>query len=118
MKHEQALVPVERIAATILTLRGQRVIVDADLARLYGVSTKRLNEQVRRNAERFPADFMFTLTAGEKAELVANCDRFARLKHSTALPHAFTEHGALMAPPSASRRAIGFRGGEDGEDNA
>jgi hypothetical protein len=77
--------------------RGQKVMVDADLAELYGVSTKRLNEQVRRNASRFPADFMFQLTAAEKAEVVANCDHLARLKFSPTLPSAFTEHGALMA---------------------
>jgi hypothetical protein len=58
-------------------LRGQRVMLDADLARVYAVSTKRLNEQVKRNEARFPADFMFQLTAKEKAEVVANCDHFA-----------------------------------------
>lgn len=72
-------------------------MVDADLAELYGVSTKRLNEQVRRNASRFPADFMFALTAAEKAEVVANCDHLAKLKFSPRLPSAFTEYGALMA---------------------
>lgn len=94
---EQTIVPVEAISSTILTIRGLRVIIDADLARLYGVTTRRLNEQVKRNAERFPNDFMFQLTADEKSELVANCDRFAKLKHSSALPHAFTEYGTVMA---------------------
>jgi hypothetical protein len=70
-------------------------MIDADLARLYGVSTKRLNEQVKRNKIRFPEDFMFQLTKAE-LEPVANCDRFKNLKHSNSLPHAFTEHGALM----------------------
>ena len=78
-------------------IRGQKVIVDADLAALYGVPTKRLNEQVKRNIDRFPADFMFQLTQGEKAEVVAICDHLAQLKFSKALPFAFTEHGALMA---------------------
>jgi len=59
---------------TILLVHGQRAILDADLAGLYGVSTKRLNEQVKRNRERFPAHFMFQLTAEEKNEVVANCD--------------------------------------------
>jgi len=92
-----ALVPVERVERRILFIRGEKVILDADLAELYGVTTKRLNEQVRRNRERFPPDFMFQLTAEEKAEVVANCDHLARLKFSPALPLAFTEHGAIMA---------------------
>jgi hypothetical protein len=71
-------------------------MVDADLAELYGVSTKRLNEQVKRNRNRFPADFMFQLDADEKAEVVANCDHLTRLKFSSTLPRVFTEHGALM----------------------
>ncbi len=90
-------VPVLRIESRILLVRGQKVMVDADLAALYGVPTKRLNEQVKRNAERFPADFMFQLTAEEKAEVVANCDHLARLKFSRSLPFAFTEHGAIQA---------------------
>jgi len=82
-------------------------MLDADLARLYGVTTKRLNEQVKRNRDRFPEDFMFRLTATEKAEVVANCDHLQRLKFSPALPHAFTEHGAIMlASVLSSRRAI------------
>jgi hypothetical protein len=72
-------------------------MLDSDLAELYGVSTKRLNEQVKRNQDRFPADFMFKLTAKEKAEVVANCDHLGRLKFSPVLPRAFTEHGAIMA---------------------
>jgi hypothetical protein len=72
------------------------VMIDADLAQLYGVPTKRLNEQVRRNSDRF-ADFFFQLTAVERSEVVANCDHLARLKFSPTLPYAFTEHGALMA---------------------
>ncbi|HEX5176733.1 MAG TPA: ORF6N domain-containing protein [Chthoniobacteraceae bacterium] len=81
----------------ILNLRGLPVLIDADLARLYGVPTKRLNEQVRRNQDRFPADFLFELTSKEKTEVVATCDHLKNLKFSKALPHAFTEHGALMA---------------------
>ena len=81
----------------ILTLRGLPVMMDADLARLYGVLTKRLNEQVKRNTDRFPVDFAFRLTAEEKQQVVANCDHLANLKFAKSLPWAFTEHGALMA---------------------
>ncbi len=81
----------------ILTLRGISVLIDADLALLYGVSTKRLNEQVKRNSNRFPADFLFQLTGKEKTEVVANCDHLEKLKYSKNLPYAFSEHGALMA---------------------
>jgi len=91
------LIPVELIEKRILLIRNQKVMLDADLAEIYGVSTKRLNEQVKRNRERFPDDFMFQLTASEKTEVVANCDHLSRLKFSKALPYAFSEHGALMA---------------------
>lgn len=91
-----ALVPTERIDRAILVIRDRKVMLDADLARLYGVTTKRLNEQVKRNRDRFPEDFMFRLTAEEKAEVVADCDHLQRLKFSPSSPYAFTEHGALM----------------------
>jgi len=71
-------------------------MLDADLADLYGVPTKRLNEQVKRNVGRFPHDFMFQLTDKEKSKVVANCDHLNRLKFSKAKPFAFTEHGAIM----------------------
>ena len=71
-------------------------MLDADLSELYGVSTKALNQAAKRNRNRFPEDFMFRLTASEKAEVVTNCDHLARLRFSPALPFAFTEHGALM----------------------
>ena len=89
------LVP-QVVATRILQLRGQRVMLDADLAELYGVETKVLNQAVKRNTERFPMDFMFQLTVAEKDEVVTNCDHLARLKFSASLPYAFTEHGALM----------------------
>ena len=76
-------------------LRG-KAMLDADLAELYGVETKVLNQAVKRNAERFPEDFMFQLTTTEKAEVVTNCDHLAKLKYSPSLPYAFTEHGAPM----------------------
>lgn len=88
---------VLRVEQRILVIRGLKVMIDADLADLYGVPTKALNQAVKRNAERFPADFMFQLTAEEKAEVVTNCDHLARLKFSKALPFAFTEHGAIQA---------------------
>jgi hypothetical protein len=90
------MIASERIETRILLIRGRRVMLDTDLASLYRVSTKRLNEQVKRNPNRFPADFMFRLTAKEKAEVVAKCDHLGRLKFSPALPYAFTEHGAMM----------------------
>lgn len=94
-----AVVPVEHIASSILVLRGQKVLLDVELAALYGVTTKRFNEQVRRNRERFPADFMFQLTTEDLAALRS---QFATLKggrgqHRKYLPYAFTEHGAIMA---------------------
>jgi hypothetical protein len=84
----------------ILTIRGHKVILDSDLAKLYGVPTKRLNEQVKRNTERFPEEFMFTLTQEEAAELLCSRSQNATLKRGQNikyLPRVFTEHGALMA---------------------
>ncbi len=72
-------------------------MIDADLAEVYDVPTKALNQAIKRNPDRFPVDFAFRITAEEKAELVTYCDRFSRLKHSTSLPLAFTEHGVIMA---------------------
>ena len=99
-KHDASggdIVPIAEIERGILLIRGRRVILDADLAALYGASTKRLNEQVKRNPERFPPDFVFRLSRTEKSEVVANCDHLRRLKFSPSLPYAFTEHGAIMA---------------------
>ena len=108
----RAAVPVEHIEHSILVLRGQRVMLDADLAALYGIPTGRFNEAVRRNLSRFPADFMFRLTNQELAALrsqiaTSNPGRGGRRY----LPYAFTEHGAmreLMSPPEPTRRPIGF----------
>src|SRR5208283_8076 len=97
MSPENEVIRVGIIEERILFIRGEKVIIDADLAELYGVPTKRLNEQVKRNIDRFPADFMFQLTIKEKEEVVANCDHLERLKYSPTLPYAFTEHGAIMA---------------------
>ena len=89
--------PVPPLETLILTLRQQKVILDADLAGLYGVPNKALNQAIKRNADRFPGDFLFQLTEEEKSEVVTNCDHLARLKFSRTRPYAFTEHGALMA---------------------
>jgi len=90
------LVDSDGIARRILLIRGRRMMIDADLAELYSVPTKALNQAVKRNAERFPEDFMFRLTEAEKLEVVTKCDHLAPLKFSRTLPFAFTEHGALM----------------------
>jgi hypothetical protein len=94
--NETQLLPSGLIERRILVIRGQRVMVDTDLAMLYGVATKRLKEQVKRNPNRFPPDFMFELTAEEKGEVVANCDHLRKLKYSSYPPFAFSEHGVLM----------------------
>lgn len=92
----KSVIPAEPLEGKILIVRGHKVMLDADLARLYGVGTKALNQAVKRNKERFPEDFMFQLTKREKTEVVTNCDHLRRLKFSPTLPYAFTEHGALM----------------------
>ena len=91
------LIPVLPVERCILGIRGEKVILDSDLADLYGVTTKALNQAVRRNSARFPGDFAFLLTTQEKTEVVTNCDHLRRLKFSPVSPRAFTEHGALMA---------------------
>ncbi|MDE5969370.1 MAG: ORF6N domain-containing protein [Muribaculaceae bacterium] len=92
-KCDRLTIPIEN---RILTFRGKQVMIDRDLAELYNVETKRLNEQVKRNLDRFPVNFRFQLTNEEKDELVANCDRFKGLKHSSVSPFAFTEQGVAM----------------------
>jgi hypothetical protein len=114
---------VETLGALIFTIRGQRVMLDADLASIYGVQTRRLNEQVRRNADRFPGDFMFQITRQEAADLKSRIATSSttdiRSQFATAsghggrrkLPYAFTEHGAIMAAtvlnsPEAIRMSV------------
>ncbi len=97
----------EAVEQRIFLIRGQRVMIDQDLGRLYGISTKVLNQAVKRNAERFPEDFMFQLTKSEASELVTICDRFALLKHSSSLPYAFIEQGvAMLSSALRSERAV------------
>lgn len=106
-KEVMATIPDELVMSKILVIRGHKVMIDRDLAELYGISTFRLNEQVKRNIKRFPSDFMFTLTEEEKKEVVTNCDHLKSLKFSPHLPFVFTEHGAVMlASVLNSQRAI------------
>jgi hypothetical protein len=103
----KSLVPVERIQKRIYVIRGRKVMLDSDLAELYGVETKVLNQAVKRNISRFPDDFMFQLTMNEKNQVVTNCDHLTRLKYSAALPYAFTEQGiAMLSSVLRSRKAI------------
>ena len=97
-RRHPALVPVEHISRSILVLRGQRIILDSDLAAIYGVTTGRLNEAVKRNAERFPEDFMFRLSAAEHTVLLSQFAITTPVRGGRRqLPWAFTEHGAIQA---------------------
>jgi len=101
------LIPQETIEQRIFLIRGQKVMIDRDLAELYGVETKHLNRQVKRNIQRFPEEFMFHLTPAEKKQLVTICHRFKTMKHSGVMPYAFTEHGvAMLASVLKSERAV------------
>jgi hypothetical protein len=91
----------------IFHFRGMKVMIDSDLALLYGNATKALKQQVKRNIGRFPSDFMFELTSEERNELVTNCDRFKSLKHSSVNPLVFTEQGvAMLSSVLRSEKAI------------
>jgi hypothetical protein len=90
------LIPIEAISQRIFIIRGVKVMLDTDLAELYGVSTMRLNQAVKRNISRFPPDFVFRLDQAEKTKVITNCDNLTRLKFSHHLPYAFTEHGVAM----------------------
>jgi len=103
-----AIVLAKKVTSKILVLRNQKVILDTDLAELYDVPVKRLNEQIKRNPQRFPADFLFTLTNEEYQDLRSQ-DATSSSAHGGRryLPHAFTEHGAIMAATVLnSKRAI------------
>jgi len=89
--------PTRPIVSLILDLRGRKAMVDADLAAIYGVETRALNQAVKRNRERFPGDFVFQLSVAEKEKVITNCDHLAHLRFAKSLPLAFTEHGAIMA---------------------
>jgi len=106
---EELIITEEFIMSKILLIRNQKVMIDSDLATLYGVTTKRLNQQVGRNIKRFPTNFMFQLTQIEKEQVVANCDHLKKLKFSSTLPYVFTEHGTMMlGNVLSSERAIEF----------
>lgn len=96
-KHDNILsIPVESIENKIFVIRGQKVLLDVDLAKLYGVATKVLNQAVKRNINRFPPDFMFKLSKLEKDYVVTICDHLKRVKYSYQDPSAFTEQGVAM----------------------
>ena len=98
---------LKTIQNRIYEIRGQKVMLDFDLAELYEVETKYLNRAVKRNVERFPKEFMFKLTKKEKNELVTKCHRFNTMKHSASMPYAFTEQGvAMLSSVLKSKRAI------------
>jgi len=102
-----AMVSIEKVASRILCVRGKKVLLDRDLAELYQVKTKTLNQAVRRNMERFPDDFIFKVTEVERLEVVTACDHLASLKFSSQLPYAFTEQGvAMLSSVLNSERAI------------
>ncbi len=101
------LIPVEVIEQRIFLIRGEKVMIDRDLAELYGVATKALNQAVRRNKDRFPENFMFQLVKTERDEVVTNCDHLSDLRFSYQMPYAFTEHGvAMLSSVLKSKRAI------------
>jgi ORF6N domain len=109
MAEKQPLILVDQIEPLILDIRGQKVLLDKDLAELYGVAVKRLNEQVRRNRERFPEDFLFQLTKEEVDSLRSQNAtlKLERGQHRKYAPYAFTEHGAIMAATILnSQRAV------------
>lgn len=93
MGHQEDIVKTE---SKIIVIRDTQVILDRDVAELYGVETKRINEALRNNPDKFPKGYVIELTSREKDELVENFDRFNPLKHSTVTPHAFTEQGLYM----------------------
>jgi len=94
------IVRFEDVERRVLTIRGQQVLIDRDVAELYGVETKKVNQAVKRNLDKFPMGYILAFNESEKHELVTNCDRFDMLKHSTALPTAFTKKDSTCSQPS------------------
>ncbi len=106
-KRADSLLPVERITSKIYLLRGEKVLIDSDLAELYGVEARKLNQAVKRNIERFPNDFMFQLTREEYNSLRSQFVTLKRGQHSKYLPYAFTEQGvAMLSSVLNSGRAV------------
>lgn len=107
MQKQKSLISQEIVENKILFIRGKKVMIDNDLAAIYGVETKVFNQAVKRNIKRFPEDFMFRLTLIEKNYVVTNCDHLRQLKYSPYMPYAFTEQGvAMLASVLNSPRAI------------
>lgn len=107
MENRASLIPVERLESSILSVRGQKVLLDAELARLYQVETKVLMQSVRRNIDRFPEDFMFQLTSEEAEASRSQNVTLKRGQNIKYLPHAFTEQGvAMLSGVLRSKRAI------------
>lgn len=103
----KSLITIGNIRDKIYLIRGEKVMLDQDLALLYKVEVRRLKEQVRRNIRRFPSDFMFKLRKKEKEEVIANCDHLKKLRFSPSVPYAFTEQGvAMLSSVLRSQRAI------------
>jgi len=98
MSKTDQLIPVERISSKIFLIRDEKVLLDFDLAELYGVATKQLKRAVRRNIDRFPIDFMFPLTKDEYSSLRSQIGTLKRGEHSKYLPYAFTEQGVAIPP--------------------
>jgi hypothetical protein len=101
------IVPAERIRWCIHMLRGEKVMLDRDLAQLYGIETRTLNQAVKRNKDRFPSDFMFKLDKAEVEKVITNCDNLTDLKFLPSAPYAFTEQGiAMLSSVLRSKRAV------------
>jgi len=102
---------IKRVESRLVNLRDKQVIIDRDVAELYGVGTKEVNQALRNNPDKFPYGYVITLEKREKDELVKNFDRFNPLKHSTVAPHAFTEQGlymlaTILKSPTATQTTI------------
>lgn len=102
---------IKRVESRLINLRDKQVIIDRDVAELYGVGTKEVNQALRNNPDKFPYGYVITLEKREKDELVKNFDRFNPLKHSTVAPHAFTEQGlymlaTILKSPTATQTTI------------
>lgn len=95
---KEIVIPDQDVAQKIFLIRGHRVMLDRDLAGLYGIKTHVLNQAVSRNSKRFPKDFMFRLTKEETDRLITNCDNLVSLKYSPTTPRAFTEQGVVIFP--------------------
>lgn len=107
MAKQADLIPIENISSKIYFIRNEKVLIDSDLAELYGVETKALKRAIRRNKDRFPNDFMFTLSRDEYNSLRSQFGTLKRGQHSKYLPYAFTEQGvAMLSSVLNSERAI------------